>query len=119
MQPPEAVVHVLALDDDPFIRQMIVDFLGDYDFRVTAVGTGAEMADILRREPVDLLVLDLRLPGEDGLQIARKLREASDLGIIVISGRRAPFPMVSSTYDLTCPPSSAPQPRSCMPSRPR
>ena len=57
---PKHVVHVLALDGDPFIRQMIVDFLGDYDFRVTAVGTGAEMADVLRREPVDLLVLDLR-----------------------------------------------------------
>ena len=85
---PEPVAHVLAVDDDPLIRQMIVDFLGDYDFRVTAVGTGAEMADVLRVEPVDLLILDLRLPGEDGLQIARKLREESDLGIIVITGRR-------------------------------
>ncbi|HEY9063519.1 MAG TPA: response regulator [Burkholderiaceae bacterium] len=84
---PEAVAHVLAVDDDPLIRQMIADYLGDYDFRTTTVSTGAEMAEVLKREPVDLLVLDLRLPGEDGLQIARKLREESDLGIIVVTGR--------------------------------
>jgi DNA-binding response OmpR family regulator len=85
---PGAGAHVLAVDDDPLIRQMIVDYLGDYDFRATAVATGAEMAEVLSREPVDLLLLDLRLPGEDGLQIARRLREESDLGIIVVTGRR-------------------------------
>ena len=84
----EVVAHVLVVDDDPLIRQMIADYLGDYDFRVTAVATGAEMSQVLSSEPVDLLVLDLRLPGEDGLQIARRLREESDLGIIVITGRR-------------------------------
>ena len=85
---PGAAAHVLAVDDDPLIRQMIVDYLGDYDLRATAVATGAEMAEVLSREPVDLLLLDLRLPGEDGLQIARRLREESDLGIIVVTGRR-------------------------------
>lgn len=88
MQEQNAPPHVLAVDDDPLIRQMIVDFLGDYDFRVTAVTSGAEMAQLLAQEPVDLLILDLRLPGEDGLQIARKLREQSDLGIVVVTGRR-------------------------------
>jgi two-component system OmpR family response regulator len=84
----EAVAHVLAVDDDPLIRQMVADYLGDYDFRVTAVASGAEMSRVLSSDPVDLLVLDLRLRGEDGLQIARKLREESDLGIIVITGQR-------------------------------
>ncbi len=79
--------HVVAVDDDSSIRSMISDFLGDYDYRVTAVSSGAEMTEVLHREPVDLLILDLRLPGEDGLQIARKLREESDLAIIVVTGR--------------------------------
>ncbi len=83
-----ATAHVLVVDDDPSIRQMVADFLGDYDFRVTAVATGREMAEILSRESVDLLILDLRLPGEDGMQIARRLREESDLAIIMITGRR-------------------------------
>jgi len=82
------VGHVLVVDDDPSMRQMVADFLGDYDFTVTAVGNGAEMTEVLAREFIDLLVLDLRLPGEDGIQIARRVREQSDLAIIMITGRR-------------------------------
>jgi DNA-binding response OmpR family regulator len=67
---------------------MLVDFLGDYDYKVTAVSTGAEMTVTLTNHAIDLLVLDLRLPDEDGIQIARRLREQSDLAIIVITGRR-------------------------------
>jgi two-component system OmpR family response regulator len=90
MEPPALVVapHVLVVDDDPSIRQMLLDFLGDYDFQVTAVASGAEMSEALTRGVVDLLVLDVRLPDEDGIQIARRLREQSDLAIIVITGRR-------------------------------
>jgi two-component system OmpR family response regulator len=86
--PAAQAAHILVLDDDPSMRQMIVDFLGDYDLRVTAVASGQEMASVLEREAVDLLLLDLRLPGEDGVNIARRLRETSDLAIIVITGRR-------------------------------
>ena len=85
---PGAAPHVLVVDDDPSIRQMLVDFLGDYDYKVSAVATGAEMAEVLTRAAIDLLVLDVRLPDEDGIQIARRLREQSDLAIIVITGRR-------------------------------
>src|SRR5262249_14892655 len=85
---PSVAPHVLVVDDDPSMRQMVADFLGDYDFKVTAVGSGAEMTDVLTRQAIDLLVLDLRLPDEDGIQIARRLREQSDLAIIMITGRR-------------------------------
>ena len=86
--PLPASAHVLAVDDDPSVRQMIADYLGDYEMRVTAVATGREMADVLAREAIDLLVLDLRLSGEDGLQIARQLRERSSLPIIILTARK-------------------------------
>ncbi len=80
--------HILVLDDDPLIRQMVSDLLTDYDYRVTTVATGAQMSEVLDLERVDLLVLDLKLPGDDGMQIARRLRAESDLPIIVVTGRR-------------------------------
>lgn len=79
--------HILVVDDDPSMRAMVVDYLGDYDFRVTAVANGRDMADALEQDAIDLLVLDLRMPGEDGMQIARRLRDESDLAIIVVTGR--------------------------------
>ena len=80
--------HVLALDDDPSVRQMIADYLGDNEVRVTTLASGREIAEVMARETIDLVVLDLRLPGEDGMQIARKLREESDMPIIMLTGRK-------------------------------
>ena len=81
--------HVLAVDDDPSVRQMIVDYLGDNEIRVTAVSSGRQIAELMARDTIDLLVLDLRLPGEDGMEIARKLRdEAPGLPIIMLTGRK-------------------------------
>ena len=83
-----APVHVLAVDDDPSIRQMIADYLADNDMQVTAVGSGREIADIMERHTIDLLILDLKLPGEDGMWIARHLRAESDVPIIMLTGRK-------------------------------
>jgi two-component system OmpR family response regulator len=81
--------HVLAVDDDPSVRQMIVDYLGDNEMRVTAVPSGKQIAEIMARDTIDLLVLDLRLPGEDGMDIARRLRsEAPGLPMIMLTGRK-------------------------------
>jgi DNA-binding response OmpR family regulator len=80
--------HVLAVDDDPSVRQMIADYLGDNEVRVTAVASGQEIAEVMARETIDLVVLDLRLPGEDGMQIARRLRAESEVPIIMLTGRR-------------------------------
>jgi two-component system, OmpR family, response regulator len=79
---------VLAIDDDPSVRQMIADYLADNEVRVTALASGREIADVMARETIDLVVLDLRLPGEDGMQIARKLRAESDIPIIMLTGRK-------------------------------
>ncbi len=84
-----ATTHVLAVDDDPSVRQMIVDYLGDNEIRVTALSGGQQIAEVMARDTIDLVVLDLRLPGEDGMQIARKLREESaGLPIIMLTGRK-------------------------------
>jgi two-component system, OmpR family, response regulator len=78
--------HVLALDDDASIRELVRDYLSQNELRVTVVATGKELDAALLRETFDLVVLDLRLPGEDGMQIARRLREASAIPILMLTG---------------------------------
>ena len=80
--------HVLAVDDDPVIREAISDYLGQYDFRVTAVADGRAMQAALEHDVVDLVVLDLKLRDEDGMALASRLREESAIPIIMLTGRR-------------------------------
>ena len=87
MQPEAAQPHVLALDDDPAVRRLVAEYLGDNDIRVTTVASGAELVAAMGREVVDAVILDLRLQGEDGMQIARKLREQSAIPILMLTGR--------------------------------
>jgi DNA-binding response OmpR family regulator len=79
--------HVLALDDDPDIRKVLVQYLSEQDLRITAVASGREMLQIIENEPVDLLMIDLRLSGEDGLTLARRVRESSAIPILILSGK--------------------------------
>ena len=88
MEATPTPVHVLAIDDDPSVRQMIADYLTDNDIQVTVVGSGKEIAEVMARHTIDLLILDLKLPGEDGMQIARNLRAESDVPIIILTGRK-------------------------------
>ena len=84
-----ATTHVLAVDDETSVLQMISDYLADNDIRVTAVPCGRQIAEVMARETIDLVLLDLRLPGEDGMLIAKKLRDESPLlPIIMLTGRR-------------------------------
>jgi CheY-like chemotaxis protein len=70
------------------MRQMLADYLGDYDIRVTTLDSGREVADVMAREMIDLLILDLKLPGKDGMAITRRLRADSGLPIIMLTGRK-------------------------------
>jgi len=79
--------HILAIDDDPAMRKLVADYLRENDLRVTAVATGAEMAQALDQHAIDLVVLDLRLAGEDGMELARKLREEGATPIIIVTGK--------------------------------
>ena len=80
--------HILSVDDDATTRQLIAEYLIENELRVTTVATGREMSEVLAENAVDLVLLDLRLAGEDGMQIARKLREEGSIPIIVVSGKR-------------------------------
>src|SRR4029453_13309314 len=81
--------HILVVDDDAAIRELIREYLSEHDFKVSMAETGAEMDKVLgTSEMVDLVILDLKLPDEDGLAIARRLRESLDLPIIILTGRK-------------------------------
>jgi two-component system, OmpR family, response regulator len=79
--------HILVIDDDPGIRDLVVEYLGKNDLRVSAGTSGREMFEIIDREAIDLVLLDLKLPGEDGMQLARALRERAAVPIVLLTGR--------------------------------
>src|SRR5450759_3828352 len=79
--------HILVIDDDPIIRDLVVEYLGKNDLRVSTGASGHEMFEIIDREAIDLVLLDLKLPGEDGMQLARTLRERATIPIILLTGR--------------------------------
>jgi two-component system OmpR family response regulator len=80
--------HILVVDDDVAIRELINEYLTENNFQVSVAETGADMDKVLSEEIVDLVILDLKLPDEDGLAIARRLRESLDLPIIILTGRK-------------------------------
>jgi two-component system OmpR family response regulator len=82
-----ATTHVLVVDDDPALREMLHEYLSANELRVSTVASGQAMHEVLEREAIDLVVLDLRLPGEDGLQLARGLRERGNLPVVLLTGR--------------------------------
>jgi DNA-binding response OmpR family regulator len=84
----QTLPHVLAVDDDPVIRELIADYLQQNGFRVTTVADGRAMRAVLADEVVDLIVLDLRLQTEDGMVLVRNLRDDSAVPIIMLTGRR-------------------------------
>jgi len=79
--------HVLIVDDDEAIRDVVSDYLIDHEMRVTALASGRELLALLEREAIDLVILDLKMPGEDGLQLARSVRERGTVPIILLTGR--------------------------------
>ena len=87
--PPAAAIapHILVVDDDPALRNLLLEYLGDNELRVTAVASGAQMVAAFDAEAIDLVVLDLRLPGEDGMQLARQLRERAAVPIVLLTGK--------------------------------
>jgi two-component system OmpR family response regulator len=80
-------MHVLIVDDEPRIRTMLRRYLGEEGFKVTEAKDGAEMTAALARGMVDLVLLDLVMPGDDGLSLARQVRQRSAIPIIMLTGK--------------------------------
>jgi two-component system, OmpR family, response regulator len=79
--------HILVIDDDPAVCSLVVEYLGKNDMRTSAGSCGREMFEVIEREAIDLVVLDLKLPGEDGMQLVRTLRERASVPIVLLTGR--------------------------------
>jgi len=79
--------HVLVVDDDEGVRRLVDDYLGQNDFRVSGAVSGAELLGAFRTQVVDLVLLDLRLRGEDGMRLLRQLRAESQIPVIILTGR--------------------------------
>jgi CheY-like chemotaxis protein len=79
--------HVLLVEDDREIRKLVSQFLGANGIRVATTADGREMDQALKDNRIDLLVLDIMLPGEDGLSICRRLRASSNLPVIMLTAK--------------------------------
>src|SRR3546814_3894059 len=77
--------HIVVVDDEPGIRGTIQEYLELHAFRVFAAGGGEELRRAIEANDVDLVLLDIRMPGEDGLSLARFLRAEKQVGIIMLT----------------------------------
>ncbi len=83
----KATAHILVVDDQKEICEVVQQYLSTEGYRVSVANDGAGMRRVMAQGAVDLVILDLMLPGEDGLTLARALREESNVGIIILTGR--------------------------------
>lgn len=89
-----AIAEIVVVDDDPRVRDLLVRYLEGEGFKVSSAENGEAMRRHMANATVDLVMLDLNLPGEDGLSLARELRAASDVAIIMITGKGDPIDRV-------------------------
>ncbi|QEL55852.1 response regulator [Chromobacterium paludis] len=79
--------RLLIVDDDPDLRDLLSDYLNSQGMTVSAVGDGEAMNRILAEKSFDILILDLMLPGTDGLTLCRDLRSRSSMPILMLTAR--------------------------------
>ncbi len=80
-------LHILIVDDDPKLGNLLVRYLKEQQIQASVVHNGDELDSELAQNTFDLIILDIMLPGEDGLSIARRIRTTSDIPIIMLSAR--------------------------------
>jgi two-component system torCAD operon response regulator TorR len=83
----QAQPHIVIVEDDPVTRAKLAAYFEAEGYRVSEAEDGARMRDIVAVRPADLFMIDINLPGEDGLHLARELRSQSEVGIILVTGR--------------------------------
>ena len=85
--PASASTHVLIVEDDEVARTKLAGYLETAGHRVSEAIDGRELRRIMASDPVDLVLLDINLPGEDGLDLTRFIRASYDVGVILVTGR--------------------------------
>jgi len=80
--------RILVVEDDHVMRDMVVDYLGDHNMRGLSASGSQEVAGIFAQSEPDLVVLDLRLDREDGLDLLREIRTRSDVPVVITTGDR-------------------------------
>jgi two-component system, OmpR family, response regulator len=81
----ERTPHILVVDDHREIRELLAKYLTKNGFKVSVANGGAEMRQALRKNTIHLVVLDIMMPGEDGLSLCRSLRQTSDIPVILLT----------------------------------
>ena len=81
----QAEAHVLVVDDEAELRDVLREYLSRHRLEVSAADGGPAMREIMASRPVDLVILDVRMPGEDGLSLARELRAKGGVGIVMLT----------------------------------
>ncbi|MGO4469398.1 response regulator transcription factor, partial [Pseudoduganella sp. RAF53_2] len=89
------MVQVMLVEDDPRLAELVTEYLAGYEFKVDVVSRGDEALARFKAQPADIVVLDLMLPGLDGMEVARQLREVSDVPILVMTAREDSYDEVS------------------------
>jgi DNA-binding response OmpR family regulator len=79
--------HILIVDDQKEICEVVQEYLSGEGYKVSVAHDGQSMRRVMQQTRIDLVILDLMLPGEDGLTLARSLRDESNVGIIILTGR--------------------------------
>ncbi len=79
--------HLLVVDDDREIRRLLEEYLEQSGYRISSVADGKSMRKVLESHRIDLVILDLMLPGEDGLSLCRELRTHSNLPVLMLTAR--------------------------------
>jgi two-component system torCAD operon response regulator TorR len=80
--------HILVVEDEPITREQLVSYFEDEGFQVSSTSTGDEVQKIINETDVILVLLDIKLPGKDGLTLTREIRGQSDIGIILVTSKQ-------------------------------
>jgi two-component system OmpR family response regulator len=87
----ETTTHLLIVDDDRDIRTLVGEYLERQGYRVSLAADGAQMESVLSKHPIDLVLLDVMLPGTDGLTLCRELRSRSQIPILMLTAKGDPI----------------------------
>ncbi|MEM6708580.1 MAG: response regulator [Pseudomonadota bacterium] len=80
--------HILVVEDEPITREQLVSYFEEEGFQVTATGQGDEVQGLLDNHDITLILLDIKLPGKDGLTLTREIRANSDVGVILVTSKQ-------------------------------